>query len=46
MPLGNKIKDMLEDKTYILDILNDGAEKARGDAEKNLKEIKEIIGFI
>ncbi len=46
VPLGNKIKDMLEDKTYILDILNDGAEKARGDAEKNLKEIKEIIGFI
>ena len=46
VPLGIKIKEMLEDKNYILETLNNGAERARVEAEKNLKEIKEIIGFI
>ena len=45
-PIGKKIKDLIKDKHQLLSILRDGTEKAKVIADKNLKEIKEIVGFI
>ena len=36
---------LLDDETYLSKILRNGAEKASVIAERNLKEIREIIGF-
>jgi tryptophanyl-tRNA synthetase len=38
----NKIK---EDRTYLKNILDDGAARANAIAEKNIREIKDLIGF-
>ena len=45
-PIGKKIKDLNNDKSYLLQILREGAVKANSIAEKNLKKIKEIVGFV
>ncbi len=45
-PIGKKIKDLKKDKTYLTKILKDGTAKAASIAEKNLKEVKEIVGFL
>ena len=45
-PIGKKIKELNKDKSQLLNILKNGAEKAKIIADKNLKEIKEIVGFI
>ena len=45
-PIGKKIKFLNKDKSQLLAILNEGTEKAKSIADKNLKEIKEIVGFI
>ena len=45
-PIGKKIKHLNKDKAQLLAILNEGTEKAKSIADKNLKEIKEIVGFI
>ena len=45
-PIGKKIKELNKDKSLFLNILRNGAEKAKIIADKNLKEIKEIVGFI
>ena len=45
-PIGKKIKELNKDKHQLLSILKDGTEKAKVIADKNLKEIKEIVGFI
>ena len=45
-PIGKKIKELNKDKHQLLSILRDGTEKAKVIADKNLKEIKEIVGFI
>ncbi len=45
-PIGKKIKELNKDKSLLLNILRNGAEKAKIIADKNLKEIKEIVGFI
>ena len=45
-PIGKKIKELNRDKHQLLGILRDGTEKAKVIADKNLKEIKEIVGFI
>ena len=37
---------MLNEKNYLSRILEEGAQKAKEQAEENLKEIKNIIGFI
>ena len=46
VPLEKKIKELNKDKSQLLNILKDGTEKAKIIADKNLKEIKEIVGFI
>ena len=45
-PIGSEIKKLLNDKTYLKEVLNKGAEKARIIAEENLKNIREKIGLI
>ena len=37
-PVGKKINKLMNDKTYLLEILKKGSEKARIKAEENLKE--------
>mgnify|MGYP006139808403 FL=1 len=45
-PIGKKIKSLLEDKRYLEKILKEGTEKARDIAVYNLKEIRNVIGFL
>ena len=45
-PIGKKIKDLKKDNEYLLQILKDGANKANSIAEKNINEIKKIVGFV
>ena len=45
-PIGKEIKNLLEDKIYLETVLREGAEKARNVAVHNLKEIRNVIGFI
>jgi tryptophanyl-tRNA synthetase len=44
-PIGKEIKKLLEDKIFLEKILKEGTEKARVIAERNLKEIKNVVGF-
>ena len=44
-PVGKKIKELLDDKSYLEKVLKEGAEKARILAEHNLKEIRNAVGF-
>lgn len=45
-PIGKKIAELNQDITAIDHILHDGAEKAGAIAEKNLQDVKNIIGFL
>ena len=45
-PIGKKIKDLNKDRSYLSKVLQDGSIKARKIAERNLNQIKEIVGFI
>ena len=45
-PVGKKIKELLDDKSYLEKVLTEGTEKARNIAEYNLKEIKNAVGFL
>ncbi len=45
-PIGKKIKQLNKDKSQLVNILSEGTKKAKEIASKNLKEIKEIVGFI
>ena len=44
-PVGKEIKKLLEDKSFLEKILKNGTEKAKVIAERNLKEIKNVVGF-
>jgi tryptophanyl-tRNA synthetase len=44
-PISQEFNKLLEDKSYLKNILNSGSEKAFEIAENNLKQIKEIVGF-
>ena len=46
LPIGNEVKKMLQDQSYIINVLEEGALKAREEAEKNLKELKNIVGLL
>ena len=39
------MKKLLSDKTYLEDLLRNGANKAREISENNISEIKKIINF-
>ena len=45
-PIGNEIRKMLNEESYLVKVLEEGAQKAKEQAEENLKELKNIIGFI
>ena len=45
-PIGNRIKDLLKDETFLKDVIKKGKEKAGLKAEENLKKIREIVGFV
>ncbi len=45
-PIRNKINDLLQDQSYLYNVIKAGAEKAQKVSSKNIKEIKEIIGFV
>ena len=45
-PIGKKINSLKEDKAYLTKILKEGTTKANSIAEKNLKRVKEIVGFV
>ena len=42
-PVGKEIQKLLDNKSYLKDILNKGSEKANIIAEENLKNIREIV---
>jgi tryptophanyl-tRNA synthetase len=45
-PIGKEIKNLLGDKDYLEKVLKEGTEKARDLAEHNLKEVRNVVGFI
>ena len=45
-PIQNRYKELLNNKTYLEEIYNRGAEKARELASKTLREVKDKIGII
>ena len=44
-PIGKKIKELLHDKKYLDNILENGVEKADKLASKKINEIKTLVGF-
>jgi tryptophanyl-tRNA synthetase len=44
-PISLEIKKLLNDQTYLNNILQVGAEKANSIASKKIQNIKEIVGF-
>ena len=45
-PIGKKITQFLDDKTFLEKVINEGSEKANKIAQKNLKQIKNTVGFL
>jgi len=45
-PVGIKIRELLDDKNYLEKVLKEGTEKAKILAEYNLKEIRNVVGFL
>ena len=45
-PVGKKIKQLMNEKSYLQEILKKGSEKAHVKAEENLKKIRDIVGLI
>ena len=45
-PIGIKINKLKKDKSYLIKILKEGTHKASEIASKNLKEVKQIVGFV
>ena len=45
-PIGKKITQFLDDKTFLEKVINEGSEKANKIGQKNLKEIKNTVGFL
>ena len=45
-PIGNEMKKLLADKTYLENVIKKGKEKANIIAEENLKNIREKVGLL
>ena len=45
-PVGKEIKKLLDNKSYLKEILKKGSEKANIISEENLKNIRDIVGLI
>ena len=46
IPVGKEIKKLLNDRSYLEQILKKGKEKANFIAEENLKNVREKVGLI
>ena len=46
VPIGDEIKKLMKDKSYLNQAMKKGAEKARNKSEIVLKEVYDIIGFV
>lgn len=46
VPISQQLRKLAQDKSYIDKIIKEGAQKARDIAEVNIKEIKEIVGYL
>ena len=44
-PISNEINKLLNEKTYLEEILSEGCKKANEIASKKIKKIHEILGF-
>jgi tryptophanyl-tRNA synthetase len=44
-PFYEKINELSKDDAYIKKVIDMGAEKARANAQKTVREVREIIGF-
>ena len=44
-PIGDEIRKLLQDKSYLHEILKQGSKRADLIAKNNLKEVYEIIGL-
>ncbi len=45
VPIGDRIRELLLDRQYIINVLNDGSSKVRVIADKKVREIKEVMGL-
>ena len=45
-PITDEMRRLMDDTTHIDGILRDGGERARARAEKTMKEVRDIIGFV
>ena len=45
-PIGEKIIELKNDKSYLFKVLKTGSDKAKEISDRNLNKIKEIVGFI
>jgi tryptophanyl-tRNA synthetase len=45
-PVGSEMKRLSEDRAYIDNVLERGAERARAIAEPHLRTVKDIVGFL
>jgi tryptophanyl-tRNA synthetase len=45
-PFRDKTLDLLDDQTYLLDVLRRGAEQARSVAEATLRDVYQRVGFV
>jgi tryptophanyl-tRNA synthetase len=44
-PFYKKINELSKDEAYIKKVMDMGAEKARENAQKTIREVREVIGF-
>ena len=45
-PIGEEIDKLMKDKSYLIEILKKGTEKANIKAEENLKNIRDKVGLL
>jgi tryptophanyl-tRNA synthetase len=45
-PITDEMRRLMDDTSHIDAILRDGGERARARAEKTMKEVRDIIGFV
>ena len=45
IPISKEIKNLLNEKNYLIEILSEGCKKADEISSKKIKKIHEIIGF-
>ena len=46
VPIGDEIKKLMKDKSYLNQVMQEGSDKARSKSDIVLKEVYDIIGFV